>query len=938
MKGAGVLSVENRGLKGTSHTPMIVKFIIAALIIFAGIILALLVSLQWSISEYVYQLKAGLNWFAINYYHNYVFIAGALFALLLINPLVGHSDLWGLYSTIRNAFSPDERRWSDSATPRTPKASTTLSRPRWLLWQFLKWAAGFLLFVAARSLIIIGNVMNPIMMASMGIGNFANVGRIFLLPISPASGAEIVSLMPTMEVQYTILQDIALFILAILVLRIVLRLLTNIRTNTLLDWGRSLLLISAMAVFTIILGAPFWLMNVETPFIYGIVWTIFVAILFGWAYLRIYGSKALERKASRGSLTKMIAVLLAVLLLAQLGVVVFLSLNWNNNYLSYEWNPQTQKQITVTQWAAGLDNIQVGSLMNLPTSNASTTLGLVRQWDQQAASVTMTKEIGAYNWMGLPSSEIVFLNNTEYWVSPTTPTYPSTDWISEHLIYTHAARIIVINTHTGAEVSTEQAFGVSSEPLIYYGEPPITGSGGFDNEVYVHVPGYDEVQNVSYSGQPDYTLEGWQKAMWFIFHEGQFGFAFSSQPIDMLWNRDIFNRVGSILIPGLTMDPAAYLVSDGKNIYYAVQIYENYPLQSAFAASPYLRFFGVVLVNVYDGSMQGYTVSNILGTNSSDFLTTFYDNYYSTWQQPPSWLITQLRYPEQLLGTPTVPGQLDYDFIYHVTDPFVWKSGSQFYERTAGNTVQYIPWAIGNETYFVGMQLAEFQSSTSENLAGVYIAYGGDKLGQIDLYQNPSVSTTFIGPAAAENALTTNTQVRTQLTLLPNYRIGSYLLYSVGGHLEYFVAVYTNPGTQGVVTQLPFMTAVDPPTGNVGIGPDATAAYNNLIGNNQTTSPSNNTQTLLTQLISLATSKGYTIVNATQVNPTIWIQTGTISLSATGQSATLTQIGNFLDTYGPTSISNTLYLWTDNQNNLNLGLIKVINNTVTELYYLTITP
>ena len=48
-------------------------------------------------------------------------------------------------------------------------------------------------------------------------------------------------------------------------------------------------------------------------------------------------------------------------------------------------------------------------------------LNVVRQWDQTAAAVTNTKAIGAYNWMGLGSSEIVYLNNTEYWVSPTTP-------------------------------------------------------------------------------------------------------------------------------------------------------------------------------------------------------------------------------------------------------------------------------------------------------------------------------------------------------------------------------------------------------------------------------------------------------------------------------------------------------------------------------------
>jgi uncharacterized membrane protein (UPF0182 family) len=538
--------------------------------------------------------------------------------------------------------------------------------------------------------------------------------------------------------------------------------------------------------------------------------------------------------------------------------------------------------------------------------------------------------------MGLPSSEIVFLNDTEYWVSPTTPIFPSTDWISEHLIYTHAARTLVINTHTGAEVSTQQSFDVASEPLIYYGEPPVSGQGGFGGSVYVHVPGYDEVQNVSYSGEVDYTLDGWQKTMWFIFAEGQFGFAFSDYPIDMLWNRDVFSRVEGILIPGLVRDPAAYLASDGKNIYYLVQIYIDYPLQSGFSASPYLRFFGTVLVNVYDGSMQGYTVSNLIVTNSSDFITDFYSKYYSSWQKAPSWLEPQLRYPEQLLGTPEYPGQLDYDFLYHVSDPFVWRSGSQFYERPSGNTVQYIPWAIGDKTYFAGMQLAEFKSAASKNLAGVYIAYGGDKLGQIDLFQNPSVSTTFIGPAAAENALTTNSEVRTQLTLLPNYRIGSYLLYSVGGSLEYFVAVYTNPGTAGVVTQLPFMTAKDPTTGNVSLGANAAAAYYNLIGVNQTVTPSNNTEALINEIASLASSMNYTVVDATSVNPTVWIQTSTVSLGATGLNQTVADVASFLTTYGPESVANTAYEWMDSSG-INVGVIKTRGGTITELYYITIT-
>jgi hypothetical protein len=58
------------------------------------VITALWIDLQWSIAIQVYNQKAGLNWFEITFYHNYTFIAAALFALLLINPITGHSDLW----------------------------------------------------------------------------------------------------------------------------------------------------------------------------------------------------------------------------------------------------------------------------------------------------------------------------------------------------------------------------------------------------------------------------------------------------------------------------------------------------------------------------------------------------------------------------------------------------------------------------------------------------------------------------------------------------------------------------------------------------------------------------------------------------------------------------------------------------------------------------
>ncbi len=251
--------------------------------------------------------------------------------------------------------------------------------------------------------------------------------------------------------------------------------------------------------------------------------------------------------------------------------------------------------------------------------------------------------------------------------------------------------------------------------------------------------------------------------------------------------------------------------------------------------------------------------------------------------------------------------------------------------------MQYIPFAVGNQTYFVGIQLVQYLGAVSKNLAGMYVAYGGDKLGQIMLYQNPSTSTPIIGPSAAENALNTNSQVRTQLTLLPNNRIGSYLLYSVDGQLTYFVAVYTNPGTSGVVTQLAFMTAVNPNTGNVSVGVTAPAAFANLGLTNVTVTSTVTKGQVIHDIAQLVQSQGYTLVNVTSVNPTVWINEGTISLSNSGANATIAKVHDLINTYGPDSVGKTVYEWTDSAGNSNFGVIQVPAQGVTELYYVTIT-
>ncbi len=129
--------------------------------------------------------------------------------------------------------------------------------------------------------------------------------------------------------------------------------------------------------------------------------------------------------------------------------------------------------------------------------------------------------------------------------------------------------------------------------------------------------------------------------------------------------------------------------------------------------------------------MQGYTVPG-----SDGFLQSFYKQYYPSWGQIPAWLQSQLRYPDQLLGNQNYYGQLDADFILHVDQSSVFRSQSDFFERPTNTEVLYIPFVTGNNVSFDAVQLVEFLGSTGKNLAGLYVISGGEKLGQMALYQS----------------------------------------------------------------------------------------------------------------------------------------------------------------------------------------------------------
>ena len=898
-----------------------------ALVVVVGAAAGLYISYQllvWHVLEHMYSVKLGLDWFGTIFFGGYSFVVPAVFAFAVINPFPRRSDLFALLRALNG------RRLAYGALEEgaeVPPPGDSTSRNMWASWQALKWALAYLLAYGAQGFLFYPNVTEALQLELHGFGSWSLVPRLVSMPLFPATGSEITSLVPTMEVQYYLVVAAVGSVLVVLAARLLMRFLTDYLTLKSNRWVLDLLFFGLVVCFSVWLGAPYWLMNAFTPYIYGFLLTVIFGLAYGVLYFKLSGKGLVPINRRRRTATRVVAVAVVALLVFNVGNVAFIGFNWNNNWLGYSWAPQVQKQISVTRWAAGLTDVNMTSVSNMPVGNVTQMLGLVRQWDKSSSLIRSQAQIGV-NYLAIPNSEIVYLNGEQYWTQPTTIIYPPghTDWISEHLIYTHSDRVIVLNAHSGVYVSLSQALGVQPNasidtPLIYYGE-----AGGFSNNVYVNVRGEPgQVGGANYTWAPDYTLSGADRGLWFFMRgPTTWGFAFSppQDNIPMLYSRNVFSRVSAMLVPGLVVDPDTYLVSDGSQLYYAVLVYMDYPLQTGFAQSDYLRNFAVVLVNVNDGSMHPYLLQNC-----SSFLCSFFKQYYPSWDSaPPAWLVSQLRYPEQLLGTQNSVGQLDADFYYHVNTSNNWRSGDDFYERPASTYVYYVLINHGNQLYYVGIQLAEYLVSPGHNLGGVYIAYGGSRLGQMDLYEvSPFSNSTqkLLGPSAALQAVTTNPQIKEQITLLTNPVPGNILPYLINGQLYYFIPYYVNAGaSNNVITKLAFMAVVDASNGVSAYGTSSAGAFVNLLGNENTTLvvPPGEMATAISDMVGAFASAGYSITNPAFVNVNVGYRVATISLGNATKSTIDSTVSAFIASYAVPAQTHTIYEWTSG-NSTDFGVI-----------------
>jgi hypothetical protein len=500
-----------------------------------------------------------------------------------------------------------------------------------------------------------------------------------------------------------------------------------------------------------------------------------------------------------------------------------------DKYIDWKFNYETKKEIAITQWASGIQNMQTTTLDDL-TSNATPSgdvdfLTTVRQWDQQASYLRMRNQIGT-NWMELADSDIVYLRNHEYWMAPLTFDYGTitSSFINKHLIYTHTEGLVVLDAYSGDLIEDESLVALlnrSNTVATYYGE-----GTGFQHEVFVNTDDFDEVGNTTFQGTPDYRLRGLE-SVFYTLRMGTDAWSFIGQDLNMLVERNVASRVKSVLLQGLTVDDDAYIVVDPSgNIYYGISVFIDYPLTTGYAHENYLRFLGVVLVDADTGDMDFYKSPS---DGDDFFIDRTYSEYYP-WQDIPSWLQSQTKWPEDLYER-----QLDIAYTYHVENGFTWKSGNDFHESPTGSDTRYIIMRIGGEERFVAMHNAEFENAAGENLAGIYVMGCGDKsFGELSFYGvRESGLSKLLGPGAAVQAFETNDAVRSQLQLWGSHRYGNRLVYHLGGDLFYVVPVFleVETSTNVVIEKLGGVGLVDAETGErVELGENVIEAYYDMFG------------------------------------------------------------------------------------------------------------
>ncbi|TXT62350.1 MAG: conserved membrane protein of unknown function [Promethearchaeota archaeon] len=533
-----------------------------------------------------------------------------------------------------------------------------------------------------------------------------------------------------------------------------------------------------------------------------------------------------------------IIILIIIVMPLILSVGTIINLTNTEVYRTQQWETKFKRQVEWTTVTAGLDMFEERPIANFTRTTNSTEdeqmIRQIRQYDQDFAVQTISAKI-ATTFEGLADSDIVYFNNTEYWVAPKTvklSQFAGDPVATNTQLYDHVEGFLAIDTFNGDLVNVTEVFNITENYPIFFGESEsprylrqqglefTERLGGYDTNILLDTEwkGGIEKNNFTYQGDPDGTLTGLEG---FYYTAGLGLWGYVTQPEHKyLINRNIKSRVQNILLPNMRIDADPYLVfnSASGEMYYAISIFTSIPV-SSYSTTPIYRFLGVCLIDQWNGGLTFYENPTLNTTGDPTYpLWKFIRNSYD-WKSAPDWLEIQMRYPEELYEL-----QLEANYRYHVDDFVTWRRGDDFHERPEDGDVFYIETNLGEGIEFVGLDLVEYLGQEARTLAGMYFVRHGEYLGEAIFYHTRQETVNrLIGPKTARDSYVS--EATQTFTLIEGARNGNTLIYPLLSSIYYYIPTYS---TVGDIQNLNLAGFVNGFSRSVGYGDDADDAYNDI--------------------------------------------------------------------------------------------------------------
>ncbi|MFX0011487.1 MAG: hypothetical protein ACFE9R_14335, partial [Candidatus Hermodarchaeota archaeon] len=401
-----------------------------------------------------------------------------------------------------------------------------------------------------------------------------------------------------------IYSNLVIPIVNLVIVLIVIRLILNIVKNFYLRRNDYLILGNVLAIIGILCGMGF--VFVPTLALDGINIIQILGLIFGFftftglGILLFVSGKLQYKKNSknyiipRTRLRKFIYVIIiaVVFTISPLFVSIGPLINLNNTtvWTEQQWLKKYNREIEWTRSCAGLDMFEERPIQNFTESSTTSDalmVSQVRQFDQNFAVQYLAASIGS-TFEGLADSDIIYINNKEYWVAPKTVRFSEItgDAVQTNTeLYDHVEGFLAMDTFTGDLVNVTQSFNITENYPIFFGESESEryleatlgyyeeGSlGAYDSDILLYTDWAEGIpkNQFRYEGRPDGTLYGLE-GFWKTLSIGLFAYAFESKH-QYLINRNVKSRIEDILLPQLKIDSDPYLVfnmNQGK-MYYAV--------------------------------------------------------------------------------------------------------------------------------------------------------------------------------------------------------------------------------------------------------------------------------------------------------------------------------------------------------------------------------